>query len=69
MSNSPKGKLDLIVSKVNIIINGEDCISFNGREWEETVIQTVLTNTHHLPRGKKKKNDSMKIMHAQYVHA
>ena len=38
MCNSPKGKLYFIMSKMNIIINGEDCVSLYGREWKETVV-------------------------------
>jgi hypothetical protein len=46
--NSPKGKLDFIMSEVNIIVNGENCVRLNQREWKETIVQTVLPNAHHL---------------------
>ena len=37
------------MSEVNIIVNGENCVCLDEREWEETIVQTILTNTHHLP--------------------
>ena len=38
------------MSEVNIIVDGKNSVRLNQREWQETIIQAIPANTHHLQK-------------------
>ena len=44
----PEGKLNLVRSKVNIIINGENSFCLYLFEWQEPIVKAVPLTSNHL---------------------
>lgn len=47
-TNSPESKLNFIVSQMDIIVNREHCLCVDIREREESIVETVSSNTQNL---------------------
>lgn len=48
VASLPEGKLNLVVSQVDVIVYGENGLSLNVGEGEEAVVETVALHAHHL---------------------
>ena len=58
------------MSEVDIIIDGENCVCFNARKWQETIVEAVSTSGDYLP-GRRvhnlSKSESTNLVRGQYI--
>ena len=54
----PEGDFNFIMPKINIIIHGEDSISFNVVEGQQSVVKTILLTSNKLWIEIKNKKDN-----------